>query len=138
MPDIILKDTLMAVIKLLEQLHLCQKKFLQSRFRLQSLKSFKEQIPNSSVSFNMVAIPGGSFKMGSPAGEPFRKNDEGPVINVEISPFFMAEIEVSWDEYLAFYKQTSGTGRSSDTEEIIKKRNLNVDVISGATPPYGS
>ena len=100
-------------------------------------KPFKEQIPNSSVAFKMVAIPGGSFKMGSPAGEPFRKNDEGPVINVEISPFFMAEIEVSWDEYLAFYKQTSGQGRSSDTEEIIKKRNLNVDVISGATPPYG-
>jgi formylglycine-generating enzyme required for sulfatase activity len=113
------------------------KEIFAKPIQVTEFKSFKEQIPNSSVSFNMVAIPGGSFKMGSPAGEPFRKNDEGPVINVEISPFFMAEIEVSWDEYLAFYKQTSGQGRSSDTEEIIKKRNLNVDVISGATPPYG-
>ena len=100
-------------------------------------KSYREQIPGSSVSFNMIAIQGGRFKMGSPADEPFRKPDEGPVREIEISPFFMAEIEVSWDEYLAFYKQTSGQGRSSDTEEIIKKRNVNVDAISGATPPYG-
>lgn len=100
-------------------------------------KSFKEQIPGSSVSFNMIAIPGGSFKMGSPVDEPFRKEDEGPVREIEISKFFIAEIEVSWDEYLAFYTQTSGQGRSSDTEETIKKRNTNVDAISGATPPYG-
>ena len=100
-------------------------------------KSFKEQIPGSSVSFNMIAIPGGSFKMGSPSDEPFRKEDEGPVREIEISKFYIAEIEVSWDEYLAFYTQTSGQGRSSDTEEAIKKRNTNVDAISGATPPYG-
>ena len=100
-------------------------------------KSFKEQIPGSSVSFNMIAIPGGSFKMGSPADEAFRKEDEGPVREIEISKFYIAEIEVSWDEYLAFYTQTSGQGRSSDTEEAIKKRNTNVDAISGATPPYG-
>jgi formylglycine-generating enzyme required for sulfatase activity len=85
----------------------------------------------------MVAIPGGTFKMGSPEGEPFRKADEGPVRKVEISRFFMAEIEVTWDEYLAFYAQTSGQGRSSDTGETIKKRVKNVDAISGATPPYG-
>jgi formylglycine-generating enzyme len=100
-------------------------------------KSYMEQIPGSSVSFEMIAIQGGSFNMGSPADESFRKEDEGPVRKVEISPFFMAEIEVTWDEYLAFYKQTSGQGRSSDTEEIIKKRTANVDAISGATPPYG-
>jgi formylglycine-generating enzyme required for sulfatase activity len=75
--------------------------------------------------------------MGSPADEPFRNSDVGPVRKVEITPFYMAEVEVSWDEYLSFYKQTSGQGRSSDTEEIIKKRNLKVDAISGATPPYG-
>jgi formylglycine-generating enzyme required for sulfatase activity len=100
-------------------------------------KSFKEQIPGSSVSFNMIAIPGGRFKMGSPGNEPFRKADEGPVRDVEISSFFMAEIEVSWDEYLAFYSKTATEGRSSDTEGLRKYGNKKVDAISGATPPYG-
>ena len=39
---------------------------------------FTETIPGTAVSFNMKAIPGGSFTMGSPEDEPFRKEDEGP------------------------------------------------------------
>ena len=100
-------------------------------------KNFTEQIPKSSVSFNMIAVPGGKFNMGSPEKEPFRKEDEGPVKEVEISSFFMAEIEVSWNEYLAFYSQTAREGRSTDTEGIRNSATAETDAISGATPPYG-
>jgi formylglycine-generating enzyme required for sulfatase activity len=99
--------------------------------------SFTEKIPNSSVSFKMIAIPGGKFKMGSPAKEPYRNEDEGPVREVELSRFFMAEVEVSWDEYLAFYSQTSSEGRSTDTEAMKSTAKRETDAISGATPPYG-
>ena len=104
--------------------------------KVASFANFTEKIPGSSVLFNMIAIPEGRFKMGSPENEPFRKQDEGPVREVEISRFFMAEIEVTWDEYLAFYVQTASEGRSTDTEET-RKSIKNVDAISGATPPYG-
>ncbi|MFN8239364.1 MAG: SUMF1/EgtB/PvdO family nonheme iron enzyme [Bacteroidales bacterium] len=105
--------------------------------KVTSFSSFTEYIPKSSVSFKMVAIPGGKFKMGSPENEPFRKPDEGPVKEVEVSPFFMAEVEVTWDEYLAFYAQTAAEGRSTDTEGIRNKKSAETDAISGATPPYG-
>lgn len=105
--------------------------------KVTEFKNYIERIPKSSVTFNMIAIPGGKFKMGSPVNEPFRKADEGPVREVEISPFFMAEIEVSWEEYLSFYVQTSREGRSTDTEGLRKKQVLETDAISGATPPYG-
>ncbi len=95
---------------------------------------FTEFIPNTTVSFNMKAIEGGSFKMGSPKDEPYRSEDEGPVANVEISPFYMAEIETTWDEYMAFYSHTSLEGRTTDTEGT---RGGDTDAISGATPPYG-
>lgn len=101
------------------------------------LTNYTERIPKSPISFNMVAIPGGTFKMGSTADEPFRKEDEGPVREVEISPFFMAEIEVTWDEYLAFYVQTAAEGRSTDTEGLRNTKVKETDAISGATPPYG-
>ena len=105
--------------------------------KVNEFKNFTETIPKSAVSFNMIAIPGGTFKMGSPATEPFRKEDEGPVRDVKLDKFFMAEIEVSWDEYLAFYVQTAAEGRSTDTEGLRTKKTMETDAISGATPPYG-
>jgi formylglycine-generating enzyme required for sulfatase activity len=82
----------------------------------------------------MVAISGGSFNMGSPDDEPLRKPDEGPVHKVTVSQFWMGKVEVTWDEYLAFFKATSSQGRTEG--QVVK--NKNVDVISGATPPWGA
>lgn len=96
---------------------------------------FKETIPNTTISFNMKAIPGGTFKIGSPENEQFRKPNEGPQKEVRLSPFFMAEVEVTWDEYLAFYSATAAEGRSTDTEGA--RTVADVDAISGPTPPYG-
>jgi formylglycine-generating enzyme required for sulfatase activity len=97
-----------------------------------SFANFTEKIPGTSLSFEMVAIPGGRFMMGSPKNEPLRKPDEGPVHAVKLSRFFMAKVEVSWDEYLEFFKATASQGRK-ETEE-----NENVDAISGPTPPWGA
>lgn len=95
--------------------------------------NFTEYIPGTPVSFAMKAIPGGSFIMGSPEKEKGRDMDEGPMVEVHISPFFMAELEVSWDEYLAFFNETYSEGRL--TEEAILE--MEVDGISGPTPPWG-
>lgn len=101
---------------------------------IERFASFTEKIPNSTVSFRMIAIPGGKFRMGSPENEAFRRPDEGPVKEVELSSFYMAETEVSWDEFLVFYSQTGREGRTTD----VKAVNANdVDAISGPTPPYG-
>lgn len=100
-----------------------------------SHNEFKEKIPGTTISFVMKAIPGGTFKIGSPENEQSRKPDEGPQKEVKISPFFMSETEVTWDEYLAFYVATATEGRTTDTEGLRKTGN--VDAISGPTPPYG-
>ena len=113
------------------------KEIFKEATKVTEFVNYTEQIPGSSVSFNMIAIEGGSFKMGSPSDEPYRQEDEGPVRDVEISPFYMAEIEVSWEEYLTFYSQTSAEGRSTDTEGLRNKVSSDHDAISGATPPYG-
>ena len=46
--------------------------------KVEKFETFREMIPGTNVSFDMVAIPGGTFNMGSPENEPFRKPDEGP------------------------------------------------------------
>ncbi|MDF1573713.1 MAG: SUMF1/EgtB/PvdO family nonheme iron enzyme [Bacteroidales bacterium] len=103
---------------------------------IHGFNNFTEYIPGSAVSFEMIAIPGGTFTMGSPEDEPFRMQDEGPAREVKVSPFFMAKIEVSWDEYLAFFKQTGAQGKSTDTYQSIDQGGI--DGISGPTPPYGA
>ena len=105
--------------------------------KVAEFRNFTETIPKSAVSFNMIAIPGGKFKIGSPKEEAFRKEDEGPVKQVEVSPFFMAEIEVSWDEYLTFYAQTATSERTADIRVSKESQDSKTDAISGATPPYG-
>ncbi|MDR1742474.1 MAG: SUMF1/EgtB/PvdO family nonheme iron enzyme [Dysgonamonadaceae bacterium] len=99
---------------------------------------FTEKVPGTMISLNMVAIPGGTFKMGSPDKEPFHKTDEGPVHEVKVSPFFMAEVETTWDQYWAFYRQTMSEGRTPP--DVVYENNLKamgVDGISGPTPPFG-
>ncbi len=103
--------------------------------QINSFNSFNEKIPGTSVSFKMVAIPGGGFKMGTPADEPFRRGDEGPVIEVAVDSFWMGEIEVSWNEYLAFFNATSSQGRKEAVEVEVENET---DAISGATPPWGA
>ena len=100
-------------------------------------KNFTETIPGTSASINMIAIPGGSFKMGSPENEPYHKADEAPQRNVTISPFFMAEVEVTWDQFWAFYGETMSEGRTPP--EVIYANNTreDCDAVSGPTPPFG-
>jgi len=103
---------------------------------MDGFNNFTEYIPGSNVSFEMIAIPGGTFQMGSPENEPFRRDDEGPLREVNVDPFFMAQIEVSWNEYLAFFKQTESQIKTTDT--YIQTDLGDVDAISGPTPPYGA
>jgi len=102
--------------------------------KVERFEDFKEKIPGTNVSFDMVAIPAGKFMMGSPEGEPLRKNDEGPLHKVIVSRFWIARTEVTWDEYMAFFRATGSQGRTEDKVALPK----NVDAISGATPPWGA
>jgi formylglycine-generating enzyme required for sulfatase activity len=100
-----------------------------------AFENFTEQIPGSGVSFRMIAVPGGEYTMGSPEKEPLREGDEIQK-TVKINNFFIAEVEVTWNEYMEFYRQTASEGRTTDTEGT-RAKEAGVDAISGATPPYG-
>src|SRR5678816_3040887 len=66
------------------------------------LQPYKAAIPDSNVTFEMVPIPGGTFRIGSPESERGRKKDEGPQIEVAIEPFYIGRYEVTWAEYDLF------------------------------------
>ena len=104
---------------------------------LEAFANFEETIPGTPVSIRMVAVSGGSFRMGSPESEPFRGADESPQRNVTVSSFFMGETEVTWDQYWAFYAETMSEGRTPPEEVYANNAKYELDAISGPTPPFG-
>lgn len=84
-----------------------------------------QNIPGVSVKFEMKAIPGGEFKMGSPVTESGHKQDEEPVHQVKISPFWMSSHEITWDIYELFVYQ-----------DYDQTKSLGVDAITRPSKPY--
>lgn len=91
---------------------------------------YTEVIPGTEVAFEMVALEGGEFLLGSPPEDPFRNSDEGPQRRVAVSSFWMGKTEVSWQEFEVFYAETATRGKNESER--------GGEALVGPTPPYGS
>lgn len=65
---------------------------------------FTMKIPNTDIEYEMVPVPGGTVKMGSPEDEADRQDIEGPQVSVKVEPFWMGKHEVTWGEYSRFMR----------------------------------
>ena len=83
-------------------------------------------IPETTVSYSMVPVPGGEFRMGS-AG-PSAPPDEQPQHPAKVDPFWMQAHEVTWDAYLLFMFADQANERSHP--------DATVDALSRPTAPY--
>jgi formylglycine-generating enzyme required for sulfatase activity len=92
----------------------------------QGFKTYEQTIPGTAVKFKMIAIPAGSFTLGSPASEKGRESDEGPQRKVELSAFWMGEKEVTFAEWDAFFKNMS----------VPQTKEIKVDAVSRPTAQY--
>src|SRR6185436_13747076 len=78
-------------------------------------------IPGTDLQFEMVYVPGGKAKLGSPADEPGRKPDEMPVHEVELRAFWMSKTEVTWECFVKYF----------ENRKLVK-----VDGVTRPSPPY--
>ncbi len=98
--------------------------------------NYKNVIPVTEVEYEMIAIPGGEFVMGSAENEPFRRSDEGPQTKVAVSPFWMGKCEVTWDEYEPFMITQVDRRKDGSRIDYDTKQHTAVDAVSQPTPPY--
>jgi formylglycine-generating enzyme required for sulfatase activity len=112
---------------------------------------YSETIPGTNIVFEMVPIPGGRFKMGSPESEEGRSTSEGPQFEVDVPPFWIGKYEVTWSEYKLFmdlyttFKDIQSLRTKVADPTISRlladfgalKRHLDVDVndVDGITVP---
>lgn len=102
------------------------------------MKPYTETIPGTSIKFEMVPIPGGTFTMGSPDDEPDRSAHEGPQHPVAIAPFWMGAREVTWEEYdeFAFSNDLKRKEREHVDKGAQPDSEKQADAVSRPTPPY--
>ncbi|HMP04159.1 MAG TPA: SUMF1/EgtB/PvdO family nonheme iron enzyme, partial [Gemmatales bacterium] len=93
---------------------------------------YTETITGTAVKFDMGYLPGGRFKQGSPESEAERAEHEGPVHEVEVRPFWMGKMEVTWDEYdlFAFSLDLQKEGQPAPAAPA------GADAVTRPTPPY--
>jgi formylglycine-generating enzyme required for sulfatase activity len=90
-------------------------------------RGYTERIPGTRVTFDMVAIPAGTFFIGSPESEKGRSADEGPQRRVSIAAFWMGKCEVTWDEFDLFARRKP---------PARKPEPADADAVTRPTDPY--
>lgn len=96
-------------------------------------KAYVETIPGSAVKFEMLPIPGGTVRLGSPLGEAGRLEDEGPQVEVQVGPFWMGKFEVTWDEFDLF---AFSLDLKKEKEAQAPAAAVGTDGVTRPTPPY--
>ncbi len=99
------------------------------------MNRYTNTIPGTQVSYVMVPIAGGEYRMGSPDSEPGRNPDEGPVRQVKIGPFWIGQFEVSWNEYelFMFPDDEKKLRTEQPTEESVDAVS---DAVTRPSKPY--
>lgn len=92
--------------------------------KIDSFSLYEQIIPGTAITFKMVSVKGGNFKMGSDGSVKEGKADERPAKQVSVSSFWIGTHEVTFDEYDAFFKD----------EEY--SQNQTTDAVTRPSPPY--
>lgn len=99
------------------------------------MKDYQSKIPETGVGYEMVAIKGGHFTMGSPSTEKERDKNEGPQHEVTVAPFWMGKFEVTWDMYDPF-SITNAPRRKDGFPKKVTEQTPTPDLVSKPTSPY--
>jgi len=105
-----------------------------------SAKKFTETVTTKAgekISFDMVLIPAGNFRIGSPANEAGRKDDEGPQHEVCVDNFYLCTTETTIELFMAYYQETVSAKRDFISTQESEKQTEKIDAITGPTPVYG-
>ena len=99
------------------------------------MKPYTQAIPGTVQKIDLVPIPGGTFTMGSPAGEAGRTEDEGPQHEVQVAPFWMGKYEITWDQY-EIWMFSLDIQRRQLTKAEPTALDLLADAVTRPTKPY--
>ena len=100
------------------------------------MENYRGTIPRlKDEPYEMVAIPGGEFFMGSPAEEKGRQENEGPQRKVKVAPFWMGKYEVTWNQFEDFMITPVARHHDGSRQNLPGNPEI-ADIVSMPTTPY--
>ena len=99
------------------------------------MKAYTNTVVGTEVSYALQPIPGGEFVMGSSMGEKGREANEGPQRTVKISPFWMGQYEITWNEFELFM-YVDEEKKFKDKIKADAAKDKVSDAIARPTKPY--
>ena len=87
-------------------------------------------IPGTKVTFEMIPVPGGTFKLGSPTTEKGRDTYEGPQVAIAVEPFWIAKCEVTWGEFHVYMELYESLKEFENFRSIL---NVDKNFFNGMT-----
>ena len=98
--------------------------------------NYVERVPDTGLSFTMVAVRGGTFHIGSPITEPGRRDNEGPRRRVELKPFWMGKHEVTWPEFHTYMREKDFNITHQPLRPALNPRQAKADAVTKPTASY--
>jgi formylglycine-generating enzyme required for sulfatase activity len=98
--------------------------------------SYSAKVPQTSAPYDMVAIKGGEFRMGSPEEEENRADNEGPQAQVQVDSFWLGKYEVTWNEFEPYMITAFERYKNGARKDYHPATHTIVDAVSGPTKPY--
>jgi hypothetical protein len=95
---------------------------------------YRQQVSGTTISFEMLPIPGGIFEQGSNRKD--AAEGESPPMKVEVAPFWMGKCEVTWAEYKLFMQLCNVfEGFEEHGMRLVTKDN-EIDAVTGPSKLY--
>lgn len=93
-------------------------------------------VPGSKVEIEMIPVPGGTFKFGSPEEEDGFEEDQGPQVEVKVGPMWVAKYETTWKQY-RLYMSMYNLFKDLSSRNIRKLTAENeIDAVTAPTELY--
>ncbi|MEM7473578.1 MAG: SUMF1/EgtB/PvdO family nonheme iron enzyme [Planctomycetota bacterium] len=97
---------------------------------------YKLLLPGSDVEVSMIPVPGGKFKMGSSKDSAGHAEDEGPQIELQIDPMWVAKCETTWEEYKYYMSMYQVFKKiQEDGSRAVTEANMS-DAVTAPTELY--
>ncbi len=109
------------VSELVTSLQLHPSPEIQARLRASMGAAHQETVAAARGGYELVRIPGGVFRMGSPESEGGRDGDEGPQHQVQVLAFWLGRYPVTNEQYGAYLRENPG----AEEPELWSDRRFN-------------
>lgn len=96
--------------------------------KVEAFKAYTETL-KTGAQFKMLPVKAGGFE--------WRGSEDGDVVEVELSAFWMGMHEVTWEEYEPFMLSEIPRQKNGEVLEFMREHiNNDIDFIARPTPPY--